>query len=412
MIDRPTVLILGGYGTFGGRLATLLADQERLTLIIAGRSRAKAETFIAGLPKEATFRPLAIDRDGDLEAAFRDVRPDVVVDATGPFQAYSGDRYRVVRAALAVGCNYLDLADGAAFVRDIVQFDAEARAKGRFVLSGVSSFPVLTVAAVRALSDGLSSVDTVTGGIAPSPFAGVGANVIRAITAYAGQPVEVMRDGRLQVAHPLTETMRYTIAPPGELPLRNKRFSLVEVPDLLLVPLAIPGVRSVWMGAGPVPEILHRALNGFAWIVRLKLLPSISFMAPLCFHAINVLRWGEHRGGMFVAIVGKDQAGAPVRRSWHLLAEGADGPFIPSMAIQAIILKLVAGERPAPGARGAADALTLADYDVVFGGRRITTGVREDNPPDAPMPLYQRVLGSAWNQLPAVVRRMHETPGR
>ncbi len=35
------VLILGGYGTFGGRLARLLADEDRLTLIIAGRSRAR-----------------------------------------------------------------------------------------------------------------------------------------------------------------------------------------------------------------------------------------------------------------------------------------------------------------------------------------------------------------------------------
>jgi len=32
------ILILGGYGTFGGRLARLLADDSRLTLLIAGRS--------------------------------------------------------------------------------------------------------------------------------------------------------------------------------------------------------------------------------------------------------------------------------------------------------------------------------------------------------------------------------------
>jgi hypothetical protein len=31
----------------------------------------------------------------------------------------------------------------------------------------------------------------------------------------------------------------------------------------------------VWIGAGPVPEILHRALNGLAWLVRLRLLPSL-----------------------------------------------------------------------------------------------------------------------------------------
>ena len=52
------------------------------------------------------------------------------------------------------------------------------------------------------------------------------------------------------------DTRRYTIAPPGRLPLQPIRFSLVDVPDLQVLPELWPGLRSVWMGAGPVPEIL------------------------------------------------------------------------------------------------------------------------------------------------------------
>jgi uncharacterized protein YbjT (DUF2867 family) len=37
------VLVLGGYGTFGSRLVRLLADRPQLTLLVAGRSRAKAQ---------------------------------------------------------------------------------------------------------------------------------------------------------------------------------------------------------------------------------------------------------------------------------------------------------------------------------------------------------------------------------
>jgi hypothetical protein len=44
--DRPapaagrtlTILIVGGYGTFGSRLVQLLEDEGRLRLIVAGRS--------------------------------------------------------------------------------------------------------------------------------------------------------------------------------------------------------------------------------------------------------------------------------------------------------------------------------------------------------------------------------------
>src|SRR5262245_5340972 len=266
--QTSTILILGGYGTFGGRLAQLLADEPRLTLVIAGRSRAKAEAFCAALPAVATKQALAFDRDGDVEAQLRAVAPDVVVDATGPFQDYSGDAYRVVRAAIALGINYLDLADGMAFVKGVAQFDAAARDKGVFVLSGVSSFPVLTAAVVRRLSHDMARVETVTGGIAPSPYANVGLNVIRALAGYAGKPVALLRDGKEAIGYALVDTINYTVAPPGRLPLRRIRFSLVEVPDLVVLPELWPSMRTVWMGAGPVPEIWHRVLNALAWLVR------------------------------------------------------------------------------------------------------------------------------------------------
>ena len=127
-MEQLKVLILGGYGTFGGRLAQLLADEPRLTLVISGRSLAKAQAFCESRKARAAMVPLAFDRDGAVEAQLRAAAPDLVVDASGPFQAYGPDPYGVVEAALALRINYLDLADGADFVSGIARFDAEARA--------------------------------------------------------------------------------------------------------------------------------------------------------------------------------------------------------------------------------------------------------------------------------------------
>jgi hypothetical protein len=407
------VLILGGYGTFGGRLAQLLADEDRLTLIIAGRSLAKAQAFCASHRSAASMMPTAFDRDGDVERQLRELAPDIVVDVTGPFQSYGADPYRVVRAALALGVHYLDLADGSDFVEGIVQFDAQARARGIFVLAGASSFPVLTAAVVRMLAQDMltqdmARIDAVTGGIAPSPYANVGENVIRAIASYAGKPVWLMRDGRKATTYALIDSRRYTIAPPGRLPLHPIRFSLVDVPDLQVLPRLWPGLRSVWMGAGPVPDILHRALSALAWLVRLRLLPSLSPFAGLMYRTINVLSWGEHRGGMFVAVEGEGRGGERIERSWHLLAEGEDGPLIPSMAAEAIIRHCLAGRPPAPGARSAATDLELADYAPLFARRRISTGCRQSPRAGERVPLYRRLLGEAWNQLPAPLQAMHD----
>ena len=404
------VLILGGYGTFGGRLAQLIADEPRLTLLIAGRARHKAEAFCARLHAAARLEALAFDRDADVERALEDAKPDLVVDASGPFQNYTGDPYRLVRACLALGIDYLDLADGSDFVKGIAQFDAAAKARGVAILSGVSSFPVLTAAVVRRLAHGkspqLARLDRVTGGIAPSPYAGVGLNVIRAIASYAGQPVRLVRDGRPAVGRALIETRRFTIAPPGCVPLRPTLFSLVDVPDLQALPELWPELESVWMGAGPVPEILHRALSLLARAVPLGLLRSLVPLAPLMHAAVNVLRWGEHRGGMFVELQGADAEGRPIERSWHMIAEGDDGPLIPSMAAEAIIRRRLDGRRPAAGARAASRDLELTDYEALFARRKIFCGISQTSA--AATPLYRRLLGDAYTLLPAPIQAMHD----
>lgn len=105
------ILIVGGYGVFGGRLAQLLADEARFTLIIAGRSAARARSFCDGLRAAATLIAARVDRDGDLDAQIEQIAPDIIVDASGPFQGYGDEPYRLVEAALARGVSYLDLAD-------------------------------------------------------------------------------------------------------------------------------------------------------------------------------------------------------------------------------------------------------------------------------------------------------------
>jgi Domain of unknown function (DUF4166) len=402
-----TILIVGGYGTFGGRLAGLLADVDSLTLLIAGRSLERAAEFCARLRGRARAIPLCFDRDGNVSAQLRESAPNLVVDASGPFQSYCEDPYRLVRAALDAEIDYMDFADGSQFVEGIGRFDAEAKACGILVLSGASTFPVLTAAAVRELAKGMTIIEAVAAGLAPSPYTAVGLNVMRAIAGYAGRPVALVRDGANAVGYALTQTRRYTIAPPGRLPLRNILFSLIDVPDLQVLPRLWPGIRSVWTGAGPVPEFLHWALIGLAWSVRWQVVPTLAPFAKWMYRTVNFVARGEHRAGMFVTVEGTNDAGVRMERSWHLIAEGEDGPFIPSMAAEAIVRRCLDGRRPDAGARAAAGELDLDAYRERFAGRAIYSGFRERTPAATSWPLYRRLLGDAWNDLPIELREMH-----
>jgi hypothetical protein len=397
------ILILGGYGVFGGRLARLFSDLPELELLIAGRDLLKAQAFCETYQGRARARPLKLDRQ-DVAAVLQAERPALVVDASGPFQEYGADPYIVVEACIAAHVDYVDFADAADFVFGISALDERARAAGIFVLAGVSSFPVLTAAVLREMARTMD-IESVEGGIAPSPYAGIGLNVMRAVVGYAGAPVKLWRDGKPGHGSGLAESMRFTVAVPGKTPLKNIHFSLVDVPDLQVIPPEHPTMKRIWMGAGPVPEVLHRILNGLAWAREHLELPSLAPLSPLFYWVLNRMRFGEHRGGMFVRARGMAN-GRPAEQSWHLLAEGDDGPYIPSMAIEAIVRKLLVDVRPEPGARPAVRALELADYDALFSGRSIYTGFRSDEPGQ---PLYRRILGSAFDSLPPRLRELHGT---
>lgn len=407
-IMNYTLLIVGGYGTFGGRLVELLEGEKSLTILVSGRSLSKAELYCKG--RSATKAKLVatqFDRNGDLVQQLSPLKPDILIDASGPFQDYGEEGYKLIEACIHRKINYLDLADGAVFVNGVSQFDKMARDAGVYVLSGVSSFPVLTALVVKALSNDLSTLRTIKGGIAPSPYAGVGENVIRAIAGYAGQSTPIKKDGHRIIGYPLTSSMRYTVAPAGYIPLKNTLFSLVDVPDLKVLPQIFPDVQTVWMGAGPVPEILHRCLIGFSWLVRWKIISSLSPLAKLMQFVMARVRWGEHRGGMFVEVEGKDNNGSDITKSWHLLAEGKDGPLIPCMAVEAIIRKILNGEMIQTGARTAINDIELDDYNKLFSKRTIYTGFRDDDAQLSPH-LYGRILGKAWDDLPPKIQAMHE----
>ena len=398
------VLIVGGYGTFGGRLVDLLQDRQDLILIVGGRRLEAANAFCstrAGKAK-AELVPLQVDRNR-AAATLITHKPDIVVDASGPFQVYGDDHYGLVKACIAQGCHYLDLADGADFVLGISTLDEAAKKAKVFVLSGMSSFPVLTAAVGRVLAKDLDEVHSIQAGIAPSPYAGVGFNVIQAIASYAGRGVDVLVDGRWQKRAGFYDSRRMQVAVPGFAPLKPVRFALAEVPDLKVLAHIWPSAKTVWMGAGPTPAFLHRLLWLAAGLVKLGLLKSLLFLAPLMSFVINTVRWGEHRGGLVFEMAGI-KSGKLKRLSWHLLAEGDGGPLIPSMAVAAMITKYAEGFRPQSGSRSGHDDLQLADYQKWFDRFGIATGRREES---VGRSIYEEILGEAYGRLDKPLQDFH-----
>ena len=371
------VLILGGYGVFGGRLARLLL-QDGVEVIVAGRDARKAAAFTA----QYGGSPLGIDIGKDL-SPIADAAPALVVDAAGPFQAYGSDPYRLAWFCIAHKINYLDFSDDAAFTAGIAALDEAARAAGCFALSGVSSVPAISAAAVRELSEGLSEIALIETALVPGNRAPRGRSVIRSILAQAGEPLAMWRGGAWRQYRGWADARRVTFGP------GLKRWaSLIGAPDLTLFPQAF-GARSVVFRAGLELGIMHWGLALLARLRAARLLPPLTLLAgPILWMSLPLKPFGTDRGGMTVDVTGlKD--GRPVRRRWEVIATGGDGPFIPAVPARAIVRKLSAIP---PGARPCLFDLTLAEIEDAARGLAVEFSNCEEEAPA----LFERALARDW----------------
>ncbi len=391
------VLLIGGYGGFGARLARRLSDGDT-HIIVAGRSLAKAQDFAATLPNASG---LAVDRNGDIAAVLAEHRPDLVIDAAGPFQASS---YAVPEACIGARIPYTDLADARDFVVDFGDLDAAAKTAGVALVSGASSVPALSGAVVRALSQAMSRVDAVDMAINASNRASSGESVARAALSYAGQPVWLWRGKRWHAKAGWSELQRVRFEAPDGTELKGRWLALADIPDHALMPDQLPGKPAVTFRAGTELCFQMTGLWLASFLVRWKLVRSLERFAPRILPFIRATKnWGGDRSAMHVIVKGR-RDGAPVERRWTLIAEQGDGPEIPTLAAELVARKLLAGALE-PGARDASTTLRLEEFAPLFDRLALHHGISETA---LPSPVYARALGPAYDRLPGAVRAMHD----
>lgn len=376
------VLVLGGYGVFGERLARLLV-RDGHTVTIAGRDAGKARALADALGCAS----VRMDRQRDLHLLSGH---HVVVDAAGPFHAYGEDPYRLARTAIAAGLHYADLADDAKFCAGIACLDAEARAAGCCVVSGLSSVPALSSAAVRALA-GTAIPKVIDIAILPGNRSPRGLSVMASILSQVGQPMQVRRGGRWVAATGWSGPRSYRL--PGGMVRQGWQ---IEVPDLTLFPAHF-GAETVQFRAGLELAVMRYGLAAFARLRRWFGIPVNRPVIRAFKLAADLLSpFGSGRGGMSVMVIAGDE-----RRWWRLLVEDGDGPFIPAIATRALLRR----DTLRAGAGPALEAVTLEEAEAAMSD----LSVRTECSTEALASLFPGVLGASFASLPAPIRATHLT---
>ena len=356
---RNNVVILGGAGNFGTRIARALAGSRRAELWIAGRNAARAEAVARKLASESgsdRIQACRIDR-GDpaaLRRSLRQLRPRIVIHTAGPFQALD---YDVAQACIEVGSHYIDLADGRRFVAEFHQLDEPARQRGLLLVSGASTLPGLSSAVVNLLKNGMKTIDTIETSIVPSGQSARGRATITAVLSYCGKPVRVLEDGVW------TRRIGWLDADRVRCADIEKRVAVCDVPDLELFPSYYAGVKTVTFHAGPEALYEHLLLRGMAWLAHRGLVRDWAR------HATSFDRLGRHArrfgsdvGFMQVRISGRAREGSRIERTWDLIAGSNHGPEIPCIPAIALARKLLENRIETRGAMPCLGLIGIEDF--------------------------------------------------
>lgn len=361
------VVVIGATGVFGSRVARRLAHDARFELILAGRQRAALEALRAAIG-DASARVATLDTgDPGFAGALAALAPQLVIHTAGPFQ---GQDYRVAEACLGAGSDYVDLADGRAFVSGIGKLDARARDAGRLLVTGASSVPALSAAVVDALLPRFSRLDTIEHAINPGNRTPRGDATVASILGYCGRPIRVWRDGRWQVAYGWMDSRRQAF------PFGRRRVGVCEIPDLELFPARYPQVRTVVFRAGLELPLLQAATWCAAVLVRLGLVRDLAAHAPsLRRISERFIRFGSDVGGMAIELRGKGPDGQPLALRWWLEADAGDGPQVPVTPAVVLARRLAKRTIAAQGAMPCMGLLTLEQIEAGFEGFALRTGI-------------------------------------
>lgn len=394
------VLVIGAAGVFGSRLAEGLL-RSGFEVVAAGRDAGRIEAVMARLKAEfpgAVVGTVVLDTATLTPADLEATGATIVADAAGPFQ---GAAPTTARAAIAAGLHYVDLADGRDFVAAFPALDGAAKAAGVVALTGCSSTPALSNAAIDRLTAGWREVISVGAAISPGARAPRGLSVMRAILSWLGRPVRVFEGGAWTTRRGWSGLYRRDFGTAG-----RRRVSLCETPDLDLFPERFrPRERALFL-AGLEPGAAHLGAWLLSWLASAFRLDPAALAKPL----VEVSGWaaafGSDRGAMQVDAYGVDGDGRAVRAVWRLVAEPGEGPVTPSLPALAAIKAIAAG-RVAPGARPCVGVLMLEDVVAEMAPHGLATKTVVERGATC-----ARAIGPAFDGLPSAIRALHETPGR
>src|SRR5215204_182219 len=332
MLKGTDILIIGGYGTVGRRVAADLAPDYPGRVVVAGRSAEKAAQLGAELGHGARGRRVDVGDPDSVEAALEGVGLVIsCIDQPEP---------HLLRAAIARGLAYTDVAPHLMTRRPTEAIKAEATRSGARIVLGSGLAPGISSLLARLGADRVGAVEKVEVGVLLSVGDAYGPASRAYLLEELSLPYAVWTEGREVPARPFGGYARVLFPPP----LGRRKAYLFPFSDQVFFPDTL-GARTALSRLALEPPWLGALL---AVLVRLRAMAMLGRRAGAEERVQRLGAWlrrryeGRDRYGIVVEVEG---ARGRVRAS--LVGRGqAEGTAIGAAAV---VRALAEGEVKRPG---------------------------------------------------------------
>lgn len=146
-MDKKKALIVGGYGTVGSVVSEILAKDERITPVIAGRNKSKAMEFAHKL--QAEWRTLDIGDAKSISAALHDI--DVIINCfSGPF---THAPLLLPELSAQAGIHYMDVSGSYEYAERFLKLNDVALKNNATLITALGANPGIPGIALMSAKD-------------------------------------------------------------------------------------------------------------------------------------------------------------------------------------------------------------------------------------------------------------------
>ena len=345
---KKKIVVLGGYGTLGRQICSMLAKDPAIECVVAGRDAKRGSAFAGSIG--AGFRLVDIQQAAALPAVLQGAF--AVVDASGPFQ---GRGYAVPEACFARGVHYADVADAREYVAGFSSLlDGAARAKGSLLVTGAGTIPAAAAALIDSMTDRFDRIDEIHTAVSIGNRDARGPAALRAILSFAGRPLSMLEHGGWRDVYGWSrpQTVRYPA------PIGKRRVYLADGADLDIFPKRY-GAHTVTDRVGMQLRLFNHGLYVMARLKRHNRIADLTRHTRSLMNASMMFKaQGDASGGLCVAVRGEHN-GQSVTHHAFLLVRGSHGLAIPASPVVALIRKWVSQGISAKGAVACVGLVTL-----------------------------------------------------